>query len=378
MKNLQRVCAFFALFLFIPMALAEDGWGWTSSPTPGALNLLTDETGETAESYSNGTLSDDIVLSEILPNPEGSDTETEWIELYNMGTDNVDLGNWSLDDEEEGSTPYIFPAGTTIEAQDFLVIYRIDSNLSLNNDTDQVRLFDFEGTLKDNVTYEGSPEAQSYARIELAEDEMAQTPIAPRGKLISWLIPQARAQEQTSTNSSQKIAFLNSPWEWTSDLTVGSQNPIYYFLQGTVQSLLPFENSVLLDRNGATLEVSLAKLDLNDTLKKSIFSPGETVSGYATQTAPDQFELKRLEDVPSTVSLPIENESLIMRYILLGILLTGGLGFILWQQKKQTRMSKANVPSPSSSLDVAAGLSSHPKLCPGRVFTSIFGLNKPF
>ena len=354
MKNLQRVCAFFALFLFIPMALAEDGWGWTSSPTPGALNLLTDETGETAESYSNGTLSDDIVLSEILPNPEGSDTETEWIELYNMGTDNVDLGNWSLDDEEEGSTPYIFPAGTTIEAQDFLVIYRIDSNLSLNNDTDQVRLFDFEGTLKDNVTYEGSPEAQSYARIELAEDEMAQTPIAPRGKLISWLIPQARAQEQTSTNSSQKIAFLNSPWEWTSDLTVGSQNPIYYFLQGTVQSLLPFENSVLLDRNGATLEVSLAKLDLNDTLKKSIFSPGETVSGYATQTAPDQFELKRLEDVPSTVSLPIENESLIMRYILLGILLTGGLGFILWQQKKQTRMSKANVPSPSSSLDVAA------------------------
>lgn len=328
MKNLQRVFAFFALFLFIPIALAEDGWSWTTSPTPGALNLLTNEAGETTESYSNGTLSDNIVLSEILPNPEGSDTDTEWIEIYNMGTENVNLGNWSLDDEEGGSTHYIFPAGTTIEAQDFLVIYRIDSKISLNNDTDQVRLFDFEGTLKDSVTYESSPEGQSYARIELAEDEIAQTSTNTREKFISWLIPQARAQEQ-------KISFLNAPWEWTSDLTVGSKNPIYYFLQGTVQSLLPFENSILLDRNGSTVEVSLAKLDLNETLKQSLFNPGQTVSGYATKTADNQFELKRLENVPSTVSLSTENGSLILRYILLGVLLTGGFGFILWQQKKQ-------------------------------------------
>lgn len=335
MKNLQRVCAFLALFLFIPVALAEDGWSWTTSPTPGALNLLTNEAGETTESYSNGTLSDDIVLSEILPNPEGSDTDTEWIEIYNMGTENVDLGNWSLDDEEEGSSPYVFPAGTTIEAQDFLVVYRSDSGLSLNNDADQVRLFDFEGTLKDSVTYESSPEGQSYARIELAEDEMAQTPTRARGKFISWLIPQANAQD--------KITFLNAPWVWTSDVTVGSQNPIYYFLQGTVQSLLPFENSFLLDRNGSTVEVSLAKLDLNDALKKSMFSPGQTISGYATQTASDQFELKRLEDVPSTVSLPTENGSLIFRYIVLGIFLISGLGFIIWQERKKTKQQNLSV-----------------------------------
>jgi len=327
MKNFQRFFTLLSLFLFIPIALAEDGWDWTTSPTPGALNLILNEDGETAASYSNGTLSDDIVLSEILPNPESSDTDAEWIEIYNMGTENVDLGNWSLDDEEEGSSPYVFPAGTTIEAQDFLVVYRTDSDLSLNNDADQVRLFDFEGTLKDSVTYESSPEGQSYARIELAEDEVAQTPTTSRGKLISWLIPQANAQD--------KIAFLNAPWEWTSDVTVGSQNPIYYFLQGTVQSLLSFENSFLLDRNGSTVEVSLAKLDLNDALKKSIFSPGQTVSGYATQTASDQFELKRLEDVPSTVSLPTENGSLVLRYILLGLLLTGGLGFIIWQERKR-------------------------------------------
>lgn len=308
------------LFIYPTTTLATDGWEWTAEPTPGAENEIVSESGEEVESYSNGDLSSDIVLSEIMPDPEGSDTETEWIELYNAGTEDIDLGNWSLDDEDGGSSPHVFAADTVIEAQDFLVVYRTESDLALNNDADTVRLLNFEGTIQEEVTYENAPEGQSYARISV-EEETAE------GGFLAWLIPVAHAQEDTST------ASVASNWEWTNEITQGSLNPIYYLVEGTIADVLPFKNSVTLNEKDASIELSLEKIDVEESLKTMIFQAGNWIQGYATQSGATFFELRTLEDY-EMLNTPEKTSSRtwmkILFFITAGI--TGGIA--LYQYRK--------------------------------------------
>lgn len=311
MKILNRLIGFLMCAL-IPAAAMAAEWEWTTDPTPGSKNNLVTENGDGPENYENGTLSKSIILSEVMPNPEGTDNETEWIELYNNGTTNVDLGNWSLDDEEGGSKPYIFPAGTIIEAQDFLVITRADSKLALNNDTDEVRLFDFQGNPQDSVLYNGSPEGQSYARISLEA-------IAKTKKPLALLIPTAHAQ-----------SWVNAPWEWTPDITQGSINPIYHFIAGTITNVIPFEDQIQLQTDTELLTVSLKALTLNPELKKTAFSIGNQIQGYATLKN-DVFELKRFENSTQMASPTPFGHSKKIQY--LALLITAGIGAIIYRRK---------------------------------------------
>lgn len=287
-----------------------DDWVWTDSPTPGAFNAVAES--DTGPTYANGTLSDDILLSEILPNPEGSDTENEWIELYNRGDNNIDLGNWILDDEEGGSPAYTFPAGTVIEAQDFLVVPRPNSGLSLNNDTDRVRLYDFENTLKEEVVYESSPEGQSYARVMIEDD-----PSLTASLLNRW-IPTASANTQET-------------WEWTRAVTVGSQNPFYRFLEGTVATWLPFEDAITLKTDTELLRVELKDLGMETELKNSLFEVGKTIQGVALRNAETgTYRLTRLDD---TVAPEPSPKNTTTRYGLLLLLTLAALyGTHRWQR----------------------------------------------
>ena len=99
-----------------------------------------------------------VIISEFIPNPTGSDTENEWIELFNQSSQIANLTNWQLDDEEDGSSPFVFPANSLIAPHQFLVIRRPISKISLNNDSDQVRLIYPDGSLATEVSYSGENE----------------------------------------------------------------------------------------------------------------------------------------------------------------------------------------------------------------------------
>ena len=99
--------------------------------------------------------SQSIIISEFMPDPEGSDTENEWIELFNQSDQTANLTGWQLDDAGEGSHLFIFPQNSLIAPQQFLVLTRPITKLSLNNDQDQVRLFYPDGSLASQVNYSG-------------------------------------------------------------------------------------------------------------------------------------------------------------------------------------------------------------------------------
>jgi len=99
-----------------------------------------------------------VIISEFIPNPTGSDTENEWIELFNQSDQIANLTNWQLDNQEDGSSPFVFPANSLIAPRQFLVLRRPITKISLNNDADQVRLIYPDGSLATEVSYSGENE----------------------------------------------------------------------------------------------------------------------------------------------------------------------------------------------------------------------------
>lgn len=103
-----------------------------------------------------------LQINEIVPAPRAIDwnadgennSSDEWIELYNPNNIQVDLTGWQLDDTADaGSRPWRFPAGMSIAAHGYLVIFAGQSKLSLTNTGEEVRLLQPNGVVIDRVSY---------------------------------------------------------------------------------------------------------------------------------------------------------------------------------------------------------------------------------
>ncbi len=106
------------------------------------------------------TTSDKIILNEIYPDPIGSDTLDEFIEIKNIGTEVVDLTGWSVSDTVKKHVL----SGVLSPGQ--LVVYKREkTGISLNNSTpEEVKLADPSGKLIESVSYKFAPEGQSYVK----------------------------------------------------------------------------------------------------------------------------------------------------------------------------------------------------------------------
>lgn len=92
-----------------------------------------------------------VVINEIFPKP--SDEISEWIELYNNGTEPVALDGWKLQNFKGTPSFYVIPTGTTIQPHDFLSFFHIQTNIQLNNEGDTVLLSDVTGAQIDSQSY---------------------------------------------------------------------------------------------------------------------------------------------------------------------------------------------------------------------------------
>jgi hypothetical protein len=114
-----------------------------------------------------------VRLNEVLPRPMNvdwdgngvADAYDEWVEVFNMEAYPVDLSGWALDDmASSGTAPHEFPAGTVLEAHGFLLQYRSDTGVALNQDTDTARLLLPDGAEVDAFSYVNPAADQSYSR----------------------------------------------------------------------------------------------------------------------------------------------------------------------------------------------------------------------
>jgi len=67
------------------------------------------------------TVSSRVVLNEVLANEPGSRVKLEWVELFNMDSETVDLGGWTFICKSDTT---VFPSGTLISGKNYLILTR--------------------------------------------------------------------------------------------------------------------------------------------------------------------------------------------------------------------------------------------------------------
>ncbi len=105
-----------------------------------------------------------IYINEIMPSPQGADSEEEWIELYNQNGFEIDLANWQIKDTVGAVKTYTCPANTKISAYGFLLIPRPTSKITLQNSGDGLELLNPNQELVYSINYPKATIGQSYSR----------------------------------------------------------------------------------------------------------------------------------------------------------------------------------------------------------------------
>lgn len=152
---------------------------------PAQLLAEEDFQNETVETVTEETVITQAIpelnlINEIMVNPEGKDTEGEWIELYNNTDEPIDLGGFFLDDAEGKSSPFKITENTIIEPGGFLVFSEPELKLSFKNSEDEVRLLNPDKIVTENIHYSEARESWTYSKKE--GDFFDWTPIVTQGQ----------------------------------------------------------------------------------------------------------------------------------------------------------------------------------------------------
>ncbi|MCK6504072.1 lamin tail domain-containing protein [Myxococcota bacterium] len=153
-------------------------WAISESPSPGESNPEIEPVVCTPGDRS-------VKVNEIFPDPDGTDTDQEWVELFNAGGAAVRLDGWVIETATSSwGADFTFPGGVELQPGDFLLVGGsavptadlVASSLGLGNAgtaPDGVRLVDCEGSTQDTVLY--GEAAATAEDLELLDDAGGQS-----------------------------------------------------------------------------------------------------------------------------------------------------------------------------------------------------------
>ena len=108
-----------------------------------------------------------IFINEILPSPEGSDAENEWIELYNKNDFEVEISSWKIRDTIGATKTYTISDGIKIAPNDFLILLRTQTKITLQNSGDGLELLNPAEKIVHKINFGKAPINQSFNRTSL-------------------------------------------------------------------------------------------------------------------------------------------------------------------------------------------------------------------
>ena len=170
----------------------------------------------------NGTKNSKLQITEVFPNPKGTDTGQEWVELYNPTSEITELSNWKL---KYNSKEQIL-GNEQITPNSYKQI-QITSG-ALPNSSTNLALIDFENNIISQVTYDESKENQSYSNVSgewiwteiLTPNEQNPEIIELEGIITNFNLEN---QTLTLTNNNQESYILFNSKNLSADFNTESQ-----------------------------------------------------------------------------------------------------------------------------------------------------------
>jgi hypothetical protein len=99
-----------------------------------------------------------VRIVSLLPNPEGDETQNEEISIKNLGTQAVNLANWTTRDLSKRT--WLLDELGTINPGEEKTIKRKGQKMSLNNGGDTIELLDPSAKVVQTVTYPHTEEGE--------------------------------------------------------------------------------------------------------------------------------------------------------------------------------------------------------------------------
>ncbi len=152
----------------------------------------------------------DIVITELLPNPYGKDSDGEWIEIKNIDTETIDLNGWTIGDDKKSYTiaPPSVPS-TLLPPNQFLVLHRKTTNIALNNSgAETVTLKDSLGNTVDKISYEGTASEGASFAIDNKKAWSWTVAVTPNGENV---IVAEKQKDDTENKTPTKTAKTKTP-----------------------------------------------------------------------------------------------------------------------------------------------------------------------
>ncbi|KKP93821.1 MAG: Phospholipase D/competence protein ComEA helix-hairpin-helix domain protein [Parcubacteria group bacterium GW2011_GWC1_38_6] len=162
-----------------PLMAGSDGVNWQTSQSPGGTPKIQNSSGVIEnlqiktelsinldnEVVAGSNTENGIIINEFLPAPDSSTQQEEWIELFNQNVFDANVSGWLIQDIEGKIIKYKIPTGAIIPAQEFLLLPKSQTKITLNNDSDGLILFSPNSTAVDKVEYLSAPKGKSFNRF---------------------------------------------------------------------------------------------------------------------------------------------------------------------------------------------------------------------
>ncbi len=132
-------------------------------------------------SINASRIASDIVINEFMASnistvKDEFNQYDDWVELYNKGTQAVNIGGYYITDNPSNLTKWTFPANTTIPAGGYLIVWadedssqnsagKFHANFKLTKSGEFLALLNNSGQLLDSLTFGAQIDDRSYSRI---------------------------------------------------------------------------------------------------------------------------------------------------------------------------------------------------------------------
>ncbi|MBR1822143.1 MAG: lamin tail domain-containing protein, partial [Clostridia bacterium] len=100
------------------LSLTDQGWVTNLGPTPNMENTY--EAAARTDALERERRGPGVIISEMAALPEGN--QYDWVEVYNPGDADIDLGGWGLSDNPGHPRKWQFPEGTILPAQGYQAV----------------------------------------------------------------------------------------------------------------------------------------------------------------------------------------------------------------------------------------------------------------